>query len=67
MAGATKAARAAKALDREIERIYYANCANVEISVFDIGKIFAAGRNAAAAGTDITAAVLGTVAAVRKN
>lgn len=59
--------REAKTLDKQIERIYYANCAGVQINVLDISKIFAAGRAAAAAGTDIEAAVLNAVATLRVN
>jgi len=60
-------ARALELLDSQIEAIYYRTCQNVQISVLDIGKVFAAGRAAAGAGQDIEAAVVATVAQLRKN
>ena len=59
--------RQTKALDKQIERIFYANCTGIQIDIMDIGKIFAAGRAAAAANGDIQAAVLASVATLRKN
>ena len=59
--------KAGKALDKEIEQIYYAHCSGIQINIFDIAKVFAAGRAAAAAGTDMTEAILSTVQAVRVN
>lgn len=56
---------AAKALDKEIERIYYATCSGITIPLMDIPKIFAAGRAAAAAGTSLEAAVVATVDVLR--
>jgi hypothetical protein len=58
---------AAKRLDKEIERIFYATCSGITIPVLDIPKIFVAGRAAAAAGTSIEAAVVGAVAVYRVN
>ena len=59
--------KADKALDRQIDAIFRANCSGIQIDMMDISKIFAAGKAAAAAGADIQAAVLSTVAALRKN
>lgn len=52
------AKRAAKLLDAQIDAAYNANCKNMTINLMDIPKIFAAGRAAAAAGADVTAAVV---------
>lgn len=58
----------ANKIDKTIERIYYDNCQRVEVSVLDIGKIFAAGRAVADEGDEaIKVAVLAKVAEVRKN
>ncbi len=62
-----KQGREAKALDKEIERIYYANCSGIQINVMDISKVFKAGREASFAGKDMTAAVVACVQALRKN
>ena len=59
--------RQARKLDRQIEQIFYATSSGVQIPMLDIPKIFAAGRAAAAAGTDIQTAVVAAVAAVRVN
>lgn len=64
---AARKTKAEKALDTQIERIYYANCSGIQINMLDIPKVFAAGRAAALAGTDITAAIVTTVAAIRVN
>jgi len=56
--------------DHRIEQIYYQHCAGVQISLLDIGSIFAAGRAALAAGGDeaaVTAAILARVQEVRVN
>jgi hypothetical protein len=55
------------AIDREIERVFRAHCGGIQISVLDIPKVFRAGHDAAAAGTDIDAAVIASVAALRQN
>lgn len=65
MAKLTVSKKVAKALDNQISRIFYAHCEGITIPVLDIPKIFAAGRAAAAAGTDLTAAVLAAVETVR--
>lgn len=66
--GKTKAAkRAARELDARIEAIYYANAQRVQISILDIPKVFRAGHVAAAAGGDVEAAVIASIAALRIN
>lgn len=62
-----KAKSMAKKLDKEIERIYYANCSGIQIDIMDIGKVFDAGRKAAAEGRDIKEAVVAFVETIRKN
>jgi predicted DNA-binding ArsR family transcriptional regulator len=56
-----------KALDKEIEKIYYKVGDRVQINIMDIGKIFAAGRAAYEAGTDMEAAIKAAVEKYRKN
>jgi hypothetical protein len=63
----TMTKRQIKALDTQIERIFYANCSGIQLNVLDIGKVFAAGRAAADKGESIEAAVLTSVAALRVN
>ena len=53
-------------IDRQIEQLYYRHCAGIQINVMDIGKVFAAGRAAHAAGQDIAAAIIATVAGLAK-
>ncbi len=52
--------REANARDKRIEAIYYAKCSGVVINVFDISKIFAAGRLAIETGGDVERAVVDT-------
>lgn len=59
--------RALAKIDKQIAAIYLRNCSGVQINVMDIGKIYAAGRSAAAAGGDLEAAVMAAVAALRQN
>jgi hypothetical protein len=59
--------REQNALDRRIETHFYRVHRGVQINVLDIGKIFRAGRNAAAAGQSIEAAVDLAVAELRQN
>lgn len=59
--------RQANKLDKQIEQIFYAHCSGIQINVLDIGKVFAAGRAAAAAGESIEAAVIARVAQLRVN
>ena len=62
-----KRSKADKALDKAIERIYYANCSGVQLNILDIPKVFAAGRAAYALNGNVEAAVLTAVAALRVN
>lgn len=55
------------AQDTLIERAYYRVAQGVQINVMDIGKVFAAGRQALAAGGDLDAAVAAAVAQLRQN
>jgi hypothetical protein len=41
-----------KKVEARIERVYRAHCAGIEISVFDISKVFAVGQSAVAEGVD---------------
>jgi hypothetical protein len=59
-----------KKVETRIERVYRATCTGIEISVFDISKVFAVGQKAIAEGVDD--AVLGEriktfVETIRKN
>lgn len=49
---AVKQNKAEKAIDRRVEKAYYASCSGVQINIMDIGKIFAFGRMKVAAGED---------------
>ncbi len=59
--------KASKQIDAQIDRIFSTNCSGVQINIMDIGKVFTAGHAAHAAGQDMTAAILATVASIRKN
>lgn len=54
-------------IDRAIEQIYYRRCAGVQINIMDIGKVFAAGRAAAATGEDMEQAIVSKVQELRLN
>lgn len=59
-----------KVADRRIERAYYANCANVQVSVLDIPKIFDEGYAAIEEGVDdkqLAARIVTFVETIRKN
>jgi hypothetical protein len=58
---------AAKKLDQEIDAIYKANCAGIEIDIFDIERVFAVGRTARAEGRDMKEAIVAFVQTIRKN
>jgi hypothetical protein len=62
-----KKSKAEKVLDKEIERLYYENCSGVQINIFDISKVFEAGRKAYAEGKDMKDAIISCVQAIRKN
>jgi hypothetical protein len=62
--------RQQKRLDKRVEQAYYATCSGVQISVMDIGKVFAVGRKALADGADeekLRSAVVEFVETIRKN
>ena len=61
------AARAQKHIDDQINAIFCRRCSGIEINIMDIGKVFAAGRAAAAAGHDIETAIVARVTELRKN
>ena len=56
-----------KAIDKEIERAYYAHGQGVQIDIMDIPRIFVAGHEAAASGMSIEAAVFAAINVYRKN
>lgn len=58
---------AAKKLDNEINAIYVKNCANIQISIMDITKVFAEARKARSEGRDMTQAIIQFVDSIRKN
>jgi hypothetical protein len=62
--------KAEKLADKRIERIYYRSCSGVQISVMDIGKVFAVGHKAISEGgtdDDIERAIVTYVQTIRKN
>lgn len=62
-----KQSKADKALDREIDKLYRENCANIQIDIFDIPKVFAEARKARAEGRDMKEAIVSFVNSIRKN
>lgn len=58
---------AAKKLDAEIDLIYKQNCQNIQISIFDIPKIFDVAKKAHAEGKDMKEAIVSFVNSIRKN
>jgi hypothetical protein len=60
-------ARVDKKLEAEINAVYCASCAGVEIDLFDIPKVFDVGRKAKAEGRDLKEAIVAFVQTVRKN
>jgi nucleoid DNA-binding protein len=62
-----KQSKAEKLLEKEIEKIYYANCSGIQISIMDIGKVFAAGKKAKLEGKDIKEAIVSFVETIRQN
>ena len=58
------------AIDKRVERAYYATCSGVHIDIMDIGKVFEVGRRAIAEGKDdgeVALAICQFVATIRKN
>jgi cystathionine beta-lyase/cystathionine gamma-synthase len=62
-----KQSKADKALDREIDKLYRENCANIAIDIFDIPKVFAEAKKARAEGRDMKEAIVSFVNNIRKN
>jgi cystathionine beta-lyase/cystathionine gamma-synthase len=62
-----KQSKADKALDREIDKLYRENCANIAIDIFDIPKVFAEAKKARAEGRDMKDAIVSFVNSIRKN
>lgn len=48
----SKAKQAAKAVDKRIERAFYASCNGIQIPVLKMGAVFAHGRTVIAQGAD---------------
>ena len=66
------AAKAAKADDERINRIYTRNCSGIQIDIMDISKVFKAGRDAVSkhpemSDNQLTAIILDFVNTIRKN
>ena len=66
------AAKAAKAVDERINRIYMRNCSGIQIDIMDISKVFKVGREAVANNpgiddTVLTGVILAFVNTIRKN
>ena len=45
-----KQSKIEKAIDKRVEKAYYASCSGIQVNMMDIGKIFNAGRVACANG-----------------
>ncbi len=56
-----------KKIDEAIDVAFRSRCNGVQIAVLDIPKVFKAGREAAALGQGIEAAVVSAVEGLRKN
>jgi len=59
--------KADKALDHEINLLYKQNCANIQINIMDIPRIFAEAKKARAEGRDMRDAIVSFVNSIRKN
>jgi hypothetical protein len=58
--------RASDAIDCEIDRIYRENCSGIQIDIFDIPRVFDAGRKARTEGRDMKEAIVSFVASIAK-
>lgn len=59
-----------KANDKRIESLYHQRCYGIQIDIMDIAKVFAAGKQAIAAGVDdqdLGDAIAAFVQTIRKN
>lgn len=62
--------RAEKAADRRIDKVYRENCANIQVDMMDIPRIFGVGREAIKSGVDddgLKTLIVAFVQSVRKN
>lgn len=59
--------KADKKIEKDVEAAYRKLGSGVQISVFDLGKILDAGRDAAKAGQDIEEAIKAGIAKYRQN
>ena len=62
-----KQTKAQAKLDREIEVLYRESCANIQISIWDIPKVFAEARKAREEGQDMKQAIVSFVNSIRQN
>lgn len=65
-----KQSRAEKAIDKRVERAYYATCSGIQINVMDIPKVFKVGAEAAKRGLgdiELGIAIREYVDTIRKN
>ena len=67
MTNMARQSKADKALDREIDKLYRENCANIAISIMDIPKVFTEAKKARAEGRDMKGAIVSFVNSIRKN
>lgn len=62
-----KQTKTEKALDKEINDLYVKNCANIQINIMDIPRVFAEARKARSEGRDMKEAIVSFVQSIRKN
>ena len=67
MTNMARQSKADKALDREIDKLYRENCANIQINIMDIPRIFAEAKKARTEGRDMKDAIVSFVNSIRKN
>lgn len=67
MARMTKEQKALKAIDKQIEQVYYRKCSGIQINIMDITKVFKEGRRLIAeskSGEELDAAILSYVQSI---